>query len=77
MCPVQEARRLVKTLERWKTEFSANFDTDGAPKGSLETINNLIEKTRRVAHGIRHFENYRLQILAVTSKKNLSNSQRH
>ena len=78
-CPVPEVKRLVKTLKRWKTEILAYFDTGGASNGPVEAINNLIEKTRRVAHGFRNFENYRLRILTVASgtKKNLPTSHHH
>jgi len=33
--------------------------------GGTEAINLLIEKTRRLAHGFRNFDNYRLRILLV------------
>ena len=33
--------------------------------GGTEAINLLIEKTRRLAHGFRNFNNYRLRILLV------------
>lgn len=75
-CPIPEVKRLVGTLKRWRAEILAYFDTGGASNGPVEAVNNLIEKTRRVAHGFRNFENYRLRILAVASgtKKNLPTS---
>ena len=41
----------------------AYFDTDGVSNGGTEAINMLIEKARRLAHGYRNFENYRLRML--------------
>lgn len=75
-CPVPEVKRLVGTLKRWRKEILAYFATGGASNGPVEAINNLIEKTRRVAHGFRNFENYRLRILSVASggKRNLPTS---
>jgi hypothetical protein len=35
----------------------------GQDNGGTEAINGVIEKTRRLAHGFRNFENYRLRIL--------------
>ena len=43
----------------------AYFDTSGVSNGGTEAINLLIEKTRRLAHGFRNFDNYRLRILLV------------
>ncbi|WP_240688887.1 ISL3 family transposase [Brevibacterium sp. S22] len=75
-CPVPEVNRLVRTLKRWRKEILAYFSTGGASNGPVEAVNNLIEKTRRVAHGFRNFENYRLRILTVASglKRNLPTS---
>lgn len=72
-CPIPEVKRLLTTLQKWRIEILAYFATGGASNGTVEAVNNLIEKTRRVAHGFRNFENYRLRILAVASgaKKNL------
>ena len=41
----------------------AYFTTDGVSNGGTEAINVLIEKTRRLAHGYRNFNNYRLRML--------------
>ncbi len=43
----------------------AYFDTTGVSNGGTEAVNLLIEKTRRIAHGFRNFDNYRLRILLV------------
>lgn len=43
----------------------AYFDISGVSNAGTEAINILIEKTRRLAHGFRNFDNYRLGILLV------------
>jgi hypothetical protein len=43
-----------------------------ATNGGTETVNLLIEKTRRLAHGFRNFTNYRLRILLVADATPLS-----
>jgi transposase len=43
----------------------AYFATHGVSNGGTEAINLLIEKTRRLAHGFRNFDNYRLRIVLV------------
>jgi transposase len=65
-CPVPEVARLARTLKAWRTQILAYFTTDGVSNGGTEAINGLIEKTRRIAHGFRSFDNYRLRILLVT-----------
>jgi transposase len=45
----------------------AYFDTGGISNGGTEAINLIIEKTRRLAHGFRTFEHYRLRILLAAS----------
>lgn len=62
-CPVPEVARLGRTLTTWKQEVLAYFTTDGASNGPTEAINLLIEKIRRVGHGYRNFNNYRLRLL--------------
>ena len=46
----------------------ARFDTDRISNGGTEAVNLLIEKTRRLAHGFRNFEHYRLRILLLVAK---------
>ncbi|WP_343320442.1 transposase [Arthrobacter sp. TMP15] len=41
----------------------AYFDTNGASNGPTESINGVIETTRRIARGFRNFENYRIRNL--------------
>ena len=64
-CPIPEVARLGRTLRQWKQQVLAYFDTNGVSNGGTEAINLLIEKTRRLAHGFRNFDNYRLRILLV------------
>jgi transposase len=62
-CPIPELARLGRTLRQWRTQILAYFATGGVNNGGTEAINGVIEKTRRLAHGFRNFENYRLRIL--------------
>jgi hypothetical protein len=41
----------------------ARFDTHQISNGGTEAVNLIIEKTRRLAHGFRTFDHYRLRIL--------------
>ena len=45
----------------------AYFDTNGVSNGGPEAINLIIEKVRRLAHGFRDFNHYRLRILSAAS----------
>jgi transposase len=62
-CPIREIARLGRTLRSWRTEFLAYFDTDRVSNGPTEAINLLVEKIRRIGHGYRNFDNYRLRLL--------------
>ena len=62
-CPVPEVARLGRTLAMWRKEFLAYFDTQRASNGPTEAINLLIEKIRRIGHGYRRFDHYRLRLL--------------
>jgi transposase len=64
-CPVPEIACLGRTLRQWRQQVLAYFSTQGVSNGGTEAINLLIEKTRRLAHGYRNFNNYRLRILLV------------
>jgi transposase len=64
-CPIPEIARLGRTLRQWRSQVLAYFATSGVSNGGTEAINLLIEKTRRLAHGFRNFDNYRLRILLV------------
>ncbi len=66
-CPVPEVAPLGRTLRAWRSQVLAYFDTDGLSNGGTEAINMLIEKARRLAHGYRNFDNYRLRMLLAAS----------
>ena len=60
---VPELTRLARTLDSWRPELLAYFDTGGISNGPTEAINLLIKKIKRVGHGFRNFDNYRLRLL--------------
>jgi transposase len=64
-CPIPEVARLGRTLRQWRSQVLAYFNSSGVSNGGTEAINLLIDKTRRLAHGFRNFDNYRLRILLV------------
>ncbi|MDQ2850213.1 MAG: transposase, partial [Actinomycetota bacterium] len=66
-CPIPEVARLGRTLRMWREHVLARFDTDRISNGGTEAVNLIIEKTRRLAHGFRTFEHYRLRILLAAS----------
>jgi transposase len=59
---VPEITRLATTISRWEQEV-LNFHTTRISTGPVEAQNLVTEKIRRVAHGMRNFENYRLRLL--------------
>jgi transposase len=59
---VRECRRLARTIRSWEAEVLAYHST-GASNGVTEGINLLIKKIKRVGHGFRNFNNYRLRLL--------------
>jgi transposase len=61
--PVPEVARLGRTLAVWRKEFLAYFDTGRASNGPTEAVNLLVEKIRRIGHGYRRFDHYRLRLL--------------
>jgi transposase len=62
-CPIPEVARLGRTLRAWRAQILAYFDTHGVNNGGTEAINLIIEKVRRLAHGFKDFDHYRLRIL--------------
>jgi transposase len=60
---IPELVRLARTLDAWRPELLAYFDTAGVSNGPTEAINGLIKKVKRVGHGYRNFTNYRLRLL--------------
>ena len=59
---VSELTRLAKTIASWETEF-LNYHVTGISNGPTEAQNLIAEKLRRIGHGMRNFENYRLRLL--------------
>jgi transposase len=60
---IPELHRLARTLDGWTRELLAYFDTDGISNGPTEAMNLLIKKIKRIGHGFRNFNNYRLRLL--------------
>jgi transposase len=60
---IPELHRLARTIDAWRQEFLAYFDTGGVSNGPTEAVNLLIKKIKRAGHGFRNFENYRLRLL--------------
>ena len=61
-CGVGEVARLSRTVRRWETPILSFFVT-GHTNAKSEAQNLITEKLRRIAHGMRNFENYRLRLL--------------
>jgi transposase len=66
-CPIPEVARLGRTLKMWRGHVLARFESHRISNGGTEAVNLLIEKTRRLAHGFRTFQHYRLRILLAAS----------
>ena len=60
---VPELHRLARTIDSWRAELLAYFDTGGISNGPTEAMNLLIKKIKRTGHGFRNFDNYRLRLL--------------
>jgi transposase len=60
---IPELLRLARTLDSWRDELLAYFDTGGVSNGPTEAVNGLIKKIKRIGHGYRNFANYRLRLL--------------
>jgi transposase len=59
---VDELDRLAKTVRRWEHEI-LGWHRTGLSNGPTEAMNLLIKKIKRVGHGFRNFDNYRLRLL--------------
>ena len=59
---VLELERLARTIRRWEPQILA-WHTTGLTNGPTEAVNLLVKKVKRVGHGFRNFENYRLRLL--------------
>ncbi len=64
---IPELLRLARTLDSWRSELLAYFDTGGVSNGPTEAINGLIKKIKRIGHGFRNFANYRLRLLCTAA----------
>lgn len=60
---VPELHRLAGTIDSWREELLAYFDTGGISNGPTEATNLLIKKVKRSGHGFRNLNNYRLRLL--------------
>jgi transposase len=57
-----EVLRLARTIRRWQPQVLSYFTT-GRTNARSEAQNLVTEKLRRIAHGMRNFEHYRLRLL--------------
>jgi transposase len=60
---IGELHRLARTIDSWRDELLAYFDTGGVSNGSTEATNLLIKKVKRSGHSFRNLNNYRLRLL--------------
>ena len=60
-----ELRSMGGTLKRWRDQI-LHWHITGASNGPTEALNLLIKKIKRVGHGFRNFNNYRLRVLLYT-----------
>lgn len=59
---VHELTRLARTVRRWQPQVLA-WHVTGLTNGPTEAVNLLVKKVKRVGHGFRNFDNYRLRLL--------------
>ena len=62
-----DVARRGRTLQAWRAQVLAYFDTGGVSGGGTEAINLITETTRHLAHGSRTFDHYRPRILLAAS----------
>ena len=65
---IPELTRLATTVSRWEQEI-LSYHTTGISTGPVEAQNLVTEKIRRIAHGMRNFDNYRLRLLLHSGVK--------
>ena len=66
---VPELLRLARTLDAWQGELLAAFTPTGkrgVSNGPTEAVNALIKKIKKIGHGFRNLDNYRLRLLLAT-----------
>ncbi len=59
---VPELARLARTIGAWQHEI-LGWHRTGLSNGPTEAMNLMVKKIKRVGHGFRNFENYRLRLL--------------
>jgi len=59
-----EVLRLARTIKRWEPQVLSYFTT-WRTNARSEAQNLVNEKLRRVAHGLRNFEHYRLRLCST------------
>lgn len=59
---VPELARLARTISAWE-DAVLSFHETGVSNAASEAQNLVTEKLRRIAHGMRNFDNYRLRLL--------------
>jgi transposase len=62
LADVAELTRLARTVLRWQPQVLA-WHATGLTNGPTEAVNLLVKKIKRVGHGFRNFDNYRLRLL--------------
>lgn len=60
---IPEVRRLGRTIRRWHHQVLAYWRNDGLSNGVTEAVNGLIKRIKRIGHGFRNLQNYRLRLL--------------
>jgi len=65
---VAELTRLATTVSRREQEV-LSFHTTRISTGPVEVQNLVTEKIRRIVHGTRNFDNYRLRLLLHSGVK--------
>ena len=59
---MRELTRLSRTVRRWQPQVLA-WHATALTNGPTEAVNLLVKKVKRVGHGFRNFDNYRLRLL--------------
>lgn len=60
---IPECTRLARTIRRWEDEVLAYYRSDGLSNARTEAVNALMKKVKRIGHGFRNLDNYRLRLL--------------
>lgn len=65
----EEVQQLSGTLKRWREQIIA-WHTAHVTNGPTEGMNNLIKKIKRIGHGFRRFDHYRIRVLLYAGRLN-------